>query len=308
MIDQFFAQQFVWFTGVVEDRNDPEKMSRVRVRIFGMHTEKKEDLPTEDLPWATVLLPTTSSGNSGIGESPHFLIEGSWVVGFFRDGQSAQDPIIMGSVPSMTEEKRPSSKGFSDPNDTYPIDRYLENPDVNELGREGEHPTIEERDNSITRGVEIARGVGSAWDEPKSAWAGEYTKNHVYETEPSGGYEWGHIREYDDTEGEERIHERHKAGTFYEIDKDGNKVTRVVKDNYEVVLGDNYMNVKGDMNLTVDGNFNLYVKKDFNIQVDQNINTDVGINYIETVEGKQDTFVTGNVDIRGARIDLNVDK
>lgn len=302
MIDQFFAQQFVWFTGVVEDRNDPEMMGRVKVRVFGLHTEEKGDLPTEDLPWATVLLPTTSAGSSGIGETPHFLIEGSWVVGFFRDGQGAQDPVIMGSVPSMTEEKRPASKGFSDPNDVYPIDRYVGNPDVNEAAREVEHPYIEERDSTRSKNIAVANEVSSNWSEPKSAWASKYTKNHVYETES------GHIREYDDTEGEERIHERHTTGTYYEIDKDGNKATRVVGDNYEIVAGNNYVYVKGDMNLTVDGNFNLYVKKDFNIQVDQDINTVVKQNYIETVSGKQDTFVTGNVDIRGARIDLNVDK
>ena len=42
--------------------------------------------------------------------------------------------------------------------------------------------------------------------------------NKVFETES------GHIREYDDTSGHERIHERHRTGTSYEIDKDGNKV------------------------------------------------------------------------------------
>ena len=35
-----------------------------------------------------------------------------------------------------------------------------------------------------------------------------YPKNHVYETES------GHIKEFDDTEGAERIHEYHKSGTF----------------------------------------------------------------------------------------------
>ena len=39
---------FVWFTGVVEDRNDPSKLGRVRVRCLGLHTENKVDIPTED--------------------------------------------------------------------------------------------------------------------------------------------------------------------------------------------------------------------------------------------------------------------
>ena len=30
---------FVWFTGVVENRNDPAKLGRVQVRCLGFHTE-----------------------------------------------------------------------------------------------------------------------------------------------------------------------------------------------------------------------------------------------------------------------------
>ena len=58
---------FIWFAGVVEDRQDPLKLGRVRVRCLGYHTEDKEALPTADLPWAHPLLPITSSGVSGIG-------------------------------------------------------------------------------------------------------------------------------------------------------------------------------------------------------------------------------------------------
>ena len=40
---------FVWFTGVVEDRDDPDQLGRVRVRILGYHTEDKIKIPA-DLP------------------------------------------------------------------------------------------------------------------------------------------------------------------------------------------------------------------------------------------------------------------
>ena len=46
---------FVWFTGVVEDRDDPSKLGRVRVRCVGYHTDNKTKIPTEDLPWAWVM-------------------------------------------------------------------------------------------------------------------------------------------------------------------------------------------------------------------------------------------------------------
>ena len=75
---------FIWFIGVVEDRQDPYLIGRVRVRCFGHHTGDKTELPTEDLPWAQVMLPVTSAGISGIGQSPIGLVEGSHVFGFFR--------------------------------------------------------------------------------------------------------------------------------------------------------------------------------------------------------------------------------
>ena len=49
---------FRWFMGVVEDRHDPEKASRVRVRCFGLPNDDLNKIPTEDLPGAQVLAPT----------------------------------------------------------------------------------------------------------------------------------------------------------------------------------------------------------------------------------------------------------
>ena len=89
---------FIWFTGVVEDRQDSLFLGRVRVRCVGIHTQDKEVLPTSDLPWAQVVLPVTSPGISGLGQSPSFLVEGSWVFGYFRDGANCQEPCVIGSV------------------------------------------------------------------------------------------------------------------------------------------------------------------------------------------------------------------
>ena len=110
--DQFVGGQFDWFIGVVEDTNDPKKLNRVKVRCFGYHTDDKSEVSTEDLPFATVMMPATSPSVEGIGQN-HQLLSGSWVVGFFRDGPSAQDPIILGSIMSFTETARDSSLGFS---------------------------------------------------------------------------------------------------------------------------------------------------------------------------------------------------
>ena len=37
---------FVWFTGVVESRDDPAKLGRVQVRCLGYHTEDLNDIPS----------------------------------------------------------------------------------------------------------------------------------------------------------------------------------------------------------------------------------------------------------------------
>ena len=74
---------FQWFVGVVEDRQDPQTLGRLRVRCLGYHTEKIDDLKTEDLPWAHVMNPITSATVSGLGQSPLGAVEGTWVVGFF---------------------------------------------------------------------------------------------------------------------------------------------------------------------------------------------------------------------------------
>lgn len=91
-----------WYIGIVEDINDPTGQGRVRVRCLGYHTPDRNELPTQDLPLATQILPVTSASSSGIGISATGIIEGSWVFGFFRDGNELQDPVILGTIASAS--------------------------------------------------------------------------------------------------------------------------------------------------------------------------------------------------------------
>jgi hypothetical protein len=111
----FVGHSFIWWQGVVEDNLDPLQLGRCRVRILGFHTSDKKDIPTDKLPWAYPIQPITSAAISGIGQSPTGLVPGSWVVGFFRDGANAQEPVIFGSIGGIPEEKANSQKGFNDP-------------------------------------------------------------------------------------------------------------------------------------------------------------------------------------------------
>jgi hypothetical protein len=113
------------YYGIVEDRQDPLKIGRVRVRVHQIHSSNKMHLSTPDLPWAQVMLPTTSAGLSGFG-TQHGLVEGSTVVLFFKDEESCQQPVIIGSVAGIPQVgyregfkdeliNRKADDGFNDP-------------------------------------------------------------------------------------------------------------------------------------------------------------------------------------------------
>ena len=279
---------FVWFTAVVEDRNDPAKLGRVRIRCLGLHTEDKIEIPTESLPWAHVMHPIHDPSMQGMGTTPSFLVEGTWVIGFFRDATEMQQPVVMGTLPGYAGEIADTTKGFCDPSGTYPQNpnpksgHNLGESDVNRLARgDGNyvHRLVDDKNISTSSFQEVQTAKSASWGLPNYASISKYPYNHVFESES------GHVREFDDTEFEERIHEYHRSGTYYEIDAGGNKVTYVVGNNYEVIVGSNYVSIKGDVNLTIDGNCNTLVKEDYNIKC-KNLNIEV--------EEDFDTYVKGN--------------
>jgi hypothetical protein len=89
---------FYWWMGKVETRVDPLGLGRCQVRIFGWHTENKNELPTVDLPWALPLLPVNNSKSFSTPKVD------DWVVGFFTDGGNGQAPIMMGVLPGVISE------------------------------------------------------------------------------------------------------------------------------------------------------------------------------------------------------------
>jgi len=152
---------FLWFYGVVEDRQDPYMIGRVKVRCFAHHTGNKTTLPTADLPWAQVMLPVTSAGISGIGQTPLGLVEGSHVFGFFRDGEARQEPVVMGSLPGYPTELANTDTGFYDPNGEFP--RYKNAPDTTQLATMIEYNPTQHA--SITADIDVFnrfQNVGTA--------------------------------------------------------------------------------------------------------------------------------------------------
>ena len=324
---------FIWFTGVVEDRLDPQYIGRVRVRCIGFHTQDKTKLPTADLPWATCLLPTTAAGISGLGDSPSALVEGSWVIGYFRDGDTCQEPIVLGSLPGRPAELASTSKGFYDPNGVYP--KYKDEVDTNRLAvnlknSDGEeinpHLSLTLRRSTRTTGVatadvnpvtaadgsDILGSDGDTWDQPAIPYAASYPYNKVYETES------GHIREYDDTAGNERIHERHRTGTSYEISPSGTRTDIIKNDHFTVLTNDRKVSIGGDADISIDGRHKLYLNKSntlnnhYDIQVGTganiNIQVDSGDVNIVTVQGKMNLNAGGDFNLKvGGNYTLDVE-
>ena len=243
---------FVWWVGVVEDRMDPEQLGRVRVRCFGWHTDDKVLIPTDALPWARPVLPVNVP-------SSYTLKEGDWCVGFFMDGESAQEPVVLGSLTGAPKEAAKRELGFHDPSGTYP--KRLNESTLNRPSRGRLDGTANEtRKRAQVTGIPVAGG--STWNEPSPSFSPQYPFNFAIESES------GHAIELDDTKGKERVHISHNNGSAIEFDSAGNRVDKIVRNGYTVVCGDDYVYVAGDCNITVDGDLNLKVGGTFNVEAD----------------------------------------
>ena len=134
--DFYGKKQFVWWTGVVEDIMDPLELGSVRVRIIGLHTDNKSLVPTESLPWAQVLLPTTGA-NTTTGPR-----EGDWVFGFFQDSEYAQIPVVVGVFPgiqsiqsSIVYAEASARDGVENKPQSTQVDRVIGEPTVVRIAR-----------------------------------------------------------------------------------------------------------------------------------------------------------------------------
>ena len=315
---------FAWFTGVIEDIDDPMEMGRYRVRCYGYHNADKtteKGIPTEDLPWAMTMLPVTSASMSGVGQSATGLLRGTWVIGFFRDGINAQDPVIMGSIPSITSAVDYQS-GFTDPSERYPSENKLNTPDTpvsaqvkEEKYKQGFSYTKKDQlrtdyDPKITiaqkvRAPEKAGTLPAAWIFPAidDVMTPTYPQNHVIAYERADDAdEAAHIVEFDVTPGKERISTIHRTGTYTEVTPIGDKTEVIVGKNYRVVVQGENVYIEGGCNLTIDGGCNTKIIGDWNVQVTGNKYEHIGGEHVHKVQKNQTIDIDGSqsIDIVGS--------
>ena len=325
------------YYGVVESRSDPKQLGRLRVRVLGLHTEDKVQLPTADLPWATVV--THDGAQSGFGTTPSFFVEGTWVlVGFFD--KDRQEPYILGGLPGIPDALGDPNTGFNDPNrrstddstDEYNQSVYpkaVDTSDVHENARGSNtaaNPVA--RDNirktavptadfdpmtvsTVTGSITVSASDGSTYDEPRvvddtlngnpGTYRPTYPKNHVFNTES------GHLFEFDDTNSYNRILLSHASGSYQEYSNDGTYVSHIVSKMYEVVSNDKFSLIEGASVETINKSLKLKVNKldalnnHFDIEVGSNASMNVMIR-----SGDLNLNVTGNVNLRSSA-DTNID-
>ena len=204
-----------------------------------------------------------------------------------------------GSSSSGIQGSNGLSGGFMDPTGTYPL--YVKEPDTNRLAINNniESTMIIQKEAALDIGVMVANG--GTWDQSPAPYNAEYPFNHVYQSES------GHLLEFDDTHGSERIHLYHKTGTFVEIDSNGTQVNRIVGDRFEILERNGFVHVKGSLNVTVDGAYNLRVDNTLNLEVSGNALINIFDNTDINISGNANISVGGDFNLRAANINLESD-
>jgi hypothetical protein len=141
-----------------------------------------------------------------------------------------------------------------------------------------------------------------SWSEPSTPYAAQFPYNKVTQTES------GHIVEYDDTPGAERIHIFHRSGSFIEMHPDGKVVYKSMGNGFLISMADQNIKVKGTCNISVDGDANIYAKGQMNLQSDSdiNVNTKKDFNVYATnvnLRAKKNAILDGlKIDLRYATL------
>ena len=324
--------EFVWWQGVVEDVLDPLKLGRCRVRVLGYHTDNKQEgvgIPTEHLPWATPVQPITSAAMNGIGTTPMGPVEGTWVFGFFRDGENAQEPVMMGTFGGIPQEVSNPSKGFNDPNGVYPLSSHINEPDVNRLARGGgaipvplkgslttksaeDSPSLDHKRKSRTNGVPtgvagdmsttIANTDDSAfygfspWNEPNPRYGGTTDSSTEYldSVAISSIYPYNHVRMSESGHVEE-WDDTPSAERMHRYHKTGTfeeiqpDGTKVVK-----VVGSDYEIVLKDKDVLINGTCNVTIGGDCRMLYQGSLVQEIYGDYHLNVHGDVRTKIGGN--------------
>ena len=244
----------LFFIGIVENNVDPRREGRCQVRAFGVHGTN-QDITTEDLPWAIVV-----QGDYNPNNVPRL---NSWIFGVFLDGRDAQQPMILGLIPTQhLEPISPEDRGFGriPPRDGEVLAQGSRPEDIGQprnsrlaRGEYVEETYVLAQEMNRRRNNRVGGSEDESWEEPSSAYNAQYPYNRVIETA-------AHTIELDDTPGAERIMVHHKSGSFVQIDTRGTTTHKSVSDKYEINDRRQHVYVGAGSYVTIQGNSHVYVK------------------------------------------------
>jgi hypothetical protein len=191
-------------------------------------------------------------------------------------------------------------EGFVDPTATYPTKEYANGSEVNKLAQgEPTSSLVQAKNNRLMKAAPLPGE--NYFNEPPSAYKAEYPYNKVTETES------GHIIEIDDTPGSERIHVYHKAGTYIEIDRDGNTVFRRKGSDYQIIDKNGYVSVAGHLNLSVAGSVNLFAGNNANVEIIGDAKLTVHNDFVLESGGNINISAADTISMRSANIRIEAD-
>ena len=199
-----------------------------------------------------------------------------------------------------TEKLITQTKGFIDPSATHPTKEYQSESELNKLSRGDVKGTVVQlKEKNRTKGIKLPNE--QSWEQPAVPFKGTYPFNKVYQTES------GHIVEFDDTPGSDRIHIYHRSGTFVEIDSAGNMVRKVVGSNYEIIDKNGYISINGDASVSVKGSVKVYVGGDADIEVEGDTNIKCFNDITMQASGRVDISATEEINLHSANVNIEAD-
>ena len=196
------------------------------------------------------------------------------------------DEQLKAKVGSLAETQGIQQDGFFDPAGPFPRRKYS-----------GIQTT-----NRSARGIDENKLLLGGGDkdidlEIVDFAASEYTQNQVRE------YASGHVTEFDDTPGRNRILIKHSSGTGIDMMPDGSIIINTTRNMIRIGAGDEKVIIEGDGEIAYHGNLKLNVDGDFDLKVGGDFNVEVGADHVEDIKGayRQDinknyqSFVNKNV-------------
>ena len=180
------------------------------------------------------------------------------------------DPSELASIANPTD-------GRSDPDKRFPRQDYVGVSSVNNIAR-----------GTRVKNVYIGGSVPGVDLELNDEPSTQYPENQVKETSS------GHIIEYDDTNGRERVMIRHRTGSGVEMRADGSVILSSTNNTLRIVAANEKVIVEGDGEVVYNGNLKMRVAGDFDLEVGGDFNVNVIGDKEENVRGSVLESITKN--------------